>query len=214
MLPFFFKGVTYHDCAITEDSRGWCDATDGFFVQKQYCVDDYAASTSPTPLIPYCSLAETLNATWAAATFTDGSEDQTPYVPSSTCEWTLLPSNGGRVELTLLKLDTEVGLDVVRVLDPSTGASLVPGGLSGSMPDLPKVGMASATGLGAMRRNGSHERREPASKTDEWIFSLVGPITLLQLLGRRYRRNITSSARHNALSACVRTPIQKAPGDS
>jgi len=27
-LPFVFKGVTYHDCAVTEDSRGWCDATD------------------------------------------------------------------------------------------------------------------------------------------------------------------------------------------
>jgi hypothetical protein len=140
ILPFVFKGVTYHDCAITEDSHGWCDATDGFFVQRQYCA--YAASSSPTPLTPYCLLAETLSATWAAATFTDGSEDQTPYAPSSTCEWTLLPSNGGRVELTLLKLDTEVGLDVIRVLDATTRASLVPGGLSGSAPDLPKVGMA------------------------------------------------------------------------
>jgi len=43
------------------------------------------------------------------------------------------------VELTLLKLDTEVGLDVVRVMDATTGAPLVPGGLSGTAPDLPKV---------------------------------------------------------------------------
>lgn len=84
--------------------------------------------------------ATTTTLTGSSGTFSDGSHSSDLYGSFLNCSWVIAPAGGGPVRLSILRLDTQSGVDVVHVFDgpEDLGYNLI-GSFSGSSAPLDPI---------------------------------------------------------------------------